>query len=122
MTTVVMLSWISELEVVVRTSPLVDKVVKGEREAASLRVVELTVVCPLVAPDDKVSIAVWVLWLPLTGFEIIVVLVLEGDRVWVTVCGDVCTFGVNGNVTVEKVLVTWWMELTVSDSLVVPVL
>lgn len=54
MTTVVMFSWLlSELllsELVVRTSPLLDKVVKGEQEAASFRVVELTVVSLSVAP------------------------------------------------------------------------
>lgn len=95
---------------------------EGVQEAVPLRLIELTVVGPSVAPSDKAGIAVWVLWLSLTGFEINVVLVLEGDRVWVTVCGAVCTFGVKGDVTLEKVLVTWETKLTVSDPLVVPVL
>lgn len=42
--------------------------------------------------------------------------------VWAMVCADVCTFSVNGDVTVEMVLVTWVTKLTVSDPLVVPVL
>lgn len=112
----------TELEVVIRTFPLIDKLMEGEQEAASLRGVEPIVVGPSVAPDDKVGIAVWVMCLPLTGFEINVVLKLEGDRVWAMVCADVCTFGVNGDVTVEKVLVTWVTKLTVSDPLVVLVL
>lgn len=35
---------------------------------------------------------------------------------------ELCTFGVSGDVTLEKVLVTWETKLTVSDPLVVPVL
>ena len=125
MTPAVAFSWVNEPGVVVRTSPLVDKIVEGEREATSLRVIEVAAAVPSVTPDDMVGIAVWVLWLSLTGFEIKVVLVPEGDSVWVTVCGDVCTFDVDeggGDVTAEKVSVTWETELTVSDPLVVPVL
>lgn len=95
---------------------------EGVEEAVSLKVIELTVVGPSVAPNDTAGIAIWVLWLSLTGFEINVVLILEGDRVWVTVCGAVCTFGVNADVTLEKVLVTWETKKTVSDPVVVPVL
>lgn len=35
---------------------------------------------------------------------------------------ELCTSGVSGDVTLEKVLVTWETKLTVSDPLVVPVL
>lgn len=87
--------------------------------------VETTVAGPSVAPDDKVSVVVWVLWLSLTGFEISVVLVPEGDRVWAVVFGNMCTFGVDEggrDVTVEKVSLTWETELMASDPLVLSII
>lgn len=87
--------------------------------------VETTVVGSSVAPDNKVGIAVWVLWLSLTGLEISVVLVSEDDRVWAVVFGNMRTFGVDeggGGVTVEKVSVTWETELMASDPLVLPII
>lgn len=76
-----------------------------------------TITGPSVAPDDQAGIASWVLWLSLTGSEINVVLEPEGDRVWAMVCADVCTFSVNGDVTVDKVLVPWETELVTVDPL-----
>lgn len=87
--------------------------------------VEKTVVGPSVAPNDKVGIAVWVLWPSLTGLEISVVLVPEGDRVCAVVFGDLCTFDVDEggeDVTVEKVSVTWETEVMASDALVLPII
>lgn len=111
---VVIFSWMIEFEVVVRIFLFVDKMVEGEWEVILFRVVELIVFGFLVVFDDKIGIVVWVLWLLLIGFEINVVLVFEGDRVWVMVCGDVCIFGVDErgrDVIVEKVLVTGEIEL-----------
>lgn len=49
----------------------------------------------------------------------------EGDRVWVSVCGDVSPLDmIEGGVglTVEKVSFAWDARLMVSDPLLVPVL
>lgn len=86
---------------------------------------ELTLGGPSVVPGDEVGTVVWVPWLLLMRAMLKVVPDPEGDRAWVSVCGNVSPLDViegGVGVTVEKVSVTWDTRLMVSDPLLVPVL